>query len=246
MDDWKYQSARDLDLGTRERLRSVQRETGPISSAVRFLWWTMLRGHLALFHRLRIEGRDRIPREPPFLMISNHTSHLDAPALATALPPTRIRSTYSIASATTFFEGDAQALFSSLLINALPLTRERCGAHTLEHLRRRLIEEPCVYIIFPEGTRSRSGTISNFKPGFGRLIAGTPVPVVPCHIAGAFEAWPATRRWPRPGAVRVRVGAPLVFEDVPANRAGWEQIARRAEEAVQGLGEVPSRLMSPT
>ena len=56
-----------------------------------------------------------------------------------------------------------------------------------------------VLIMFPEGTRSRSGALGRFRSGVARLVAGTSTPVVPCHLSGAYEAWPKGRLVPRPG-----------------------------------------------
>lgn len=75
-----------------------------------------------------------------------------------------------------------------------------------------------------------------FKPGLGMMIAGTKVPVVPCFLTGAYEAWPPTARLPRPRRVRLKIGAPLRFDDLQNNREGWEQIAERARQAVVKLG----------
>ena len=47
----------------------------------------------------------------------------------------------------------------------------------IDDLRTRLLEEPIVYMLFPEGTRTRTGAIGRFKPGVGMLVAGTDIPV---------------------------------------------------------------------
>ena len=106
-------------------------------------------------------------------------------------------------------------------------------------LRARLTDEPCGYILFPEGTRSRTGEMGSFKSGLGMLVAGTDVPVIPCYISGASRAWSPDRRFPRPRRLRVRVGSPLVFADATNNRDGWRQIARDTEAAVHALQNVP-------
>jgi 1-acyl-sn-glycerol-3-phosphate acyltransferase len=73
-----------------------------------------------------------------------------------------------------------------------------------------------------------------FQQGLSMLLAGTRVPVVPCRIDGAFAAWPARRRWPRPGAVRVRIGAPVREAATdPSGRAAGTQALR---DAVVTLG----------
>jgi 1-acyl-sn-glycerol-3-phosphate acyltransferase len=77
--------------------------------------------------------------------------------------------------------------------------------------------------------------MAGFQPGIGALVAGTGVPVVPCFLEGAFAAWPPMRRFPRPGRLRLRIGAPVRCDDLPPGRAGWEDTARRCEAAVRAL-----------
>jgi 1-acyl-sn-glycerol-3-phosphate acyltransferase len=88
------------------------------------------------------------------------------------------------------------------------------------------------------GTRSRDGTLGAFKPGLGMLTAGTAVPVITCHLSGAFHAFPPAARLPRPSKIRLKLGHPLVFDSVPHRRAGWEEIATRTQEAIRRLGNV--------
>ena len=84
--------------------------------------------------------------------------------------------------------------------------RKRCGTHALDELRERLVGEPAIYILFPEGTRARDGKMGKFKPGLGRIVAASEVPVVPCHLAGAFQAkWQMRRRNRDAAGLRVRV-----------------------------------------
>ena len=91
-------------------------------------------------------------------------------------------------------------------------------------------------ILFPEGTRSRDGRMQPFKAGLGMLTVGTSVPVVPCHLEGAFEAFPPKSRLPRPLRIRLRVGQPLVFAAAPNSRKGWQQVVSESEAAVRRLG----------
>ena len=69
------------------------------------------------------------------------------------------------------------------------------------------------------------------------LIAGTDIPVVPCWIEGAFQAWPAARKWPRALPVALSIGAPLGFADATDDADGWNRVAAACEAAVRHLGE---------
>jgi 1-acyl-sn-glycerol-3-phosphate acyltransferase len=135
-------------------------------------------------HRLKITGRENLPPCGPFVLAANHCSHLDALALMTMLSPRQRERTFPLAAGDVFFQSAATGAFSAVMLNALPMWRRNCGPHALSDLRRKLHEEECAYIIFPEGSRSRDGAMSRFKHGLGMLVAETDVPVIPCLIAG--------------------------------------------------------------
>ena len=238
MEKWKYDPARDLDVPARESIKSVHREVGLITTATNSFRWLLMRGYFRVFHRREVQGKEHLPDELPAIFVANHTSHLDALVLASVLSARLNRRVFPVAAGDTFFETTPMAAFASLFMNALPLWRHKCCAHSLEDLRTRLIEEPCGYIVFPEGTRSREGRMARFKPGIGKLVAGTTVPVLPCHVEGAHRAWPAHGKWPRPFKIRLRIGEARCFDQVKNDRQGWNQIAASLEEAVIRLSEV--------
>lgn len=240
MENWKLQPARDLGLPSVERLRSLQRESGLLSTGMHLAWWLFVRSYLGLWHRLNISGRQNIPAQPPFLLVANHTSHLDTLSLAASLPWRLLDRIFPIAAGDFFFQTPLASAFATGMLNALPMWRKNCGRHAMEELRHRLLEEPCSYILFPEGTRSRDGRMAAFKPGLGMLVAETRVPVVPCHLDGCFQALPPDRRWPRPLAIRLRIGKPLTFESVTNNREGWLHVATATEEQVRSLASEPA------
>jgi 1-acyl-sn-glycerol-3-phosphate acyltransferase len=235
MDDWKYEPARDQHLSPDEQLKSLQREAGLVAFLTQAASRMTIGSYLKLYHRLKIMNGERLPRSAPFVMVANHSSHLDALALAAALPWRLRQHAFPIAAGDVFFQTKAAAFFSAMALNALPMWRKRCGPHALDELRGRLIGEPAIYILFPEGTRTRDGKLGSFKPGLGRIVAGADVPVVPCHLDGAFHAFPPGGRFPAPVRLRLRVGTPLNFADVPDVRRGWEEIAARLEAAVSAL-----------
>jgi 1-acyl-sn-glycerol-3-phosphate acyltransferase len=239
VDDWKLQPARDLQDTGLKRYRNPRREHGLVSSALRLAWWSGVRAYLTLFHRLQIRGRRHIPAAGPAVVVANHASHLDALVIACALPLAQRDRMFPLAAGDVFFETPAVAAFAAHLLNALPVWRRNAGRHGLAELRARLVEEQALYILFPEGARSRDGGLLPFKPGVGMMVAGTPAAVVPCHLSGTFEAFPAGSVLPRRVRISLHFGPPRSFAEVSNGRRGWEQITAALEGDVRRLGGLP-------
>src|SRR5881275_592687 len=233
MEPWQLQPARDTGLTPSERFRSVQRESGLLESLAHEACFLLLRTYFAIAHRLRIIGRENLPAHGPFVLAAIHCSHLDALALGAALTPRHRERAFPIAAGDVFFQSNVTSTFSAIMLNALPMWRKNCGPHALGDLRRKLREERAIFIIFPEGGRSRNGSMMPFKHGLGMLVAQTNVPVVPCGLVGTFEALPPHRKVPRAVRIKLIVGEPLNFAATPNNREGWSQIARSLESSVR-------------
>ena len=182
-------------------------------------------------------GREKLPAHGPFVLAANHCSHLDALVLEAALKPRHRERAFPIAAGDVFFQTTAVSVFSAIMLNALPMWRKNCGPHALAELRRKLQEEKAIFIIFPEGGRTRTGSMMPFKHGLGMLVAETNVPVVPCGLIGTFEALPPNRKVPRPVRIKLIIGEPLNFAATANNREGWSQIARSLESSIRNLAD---------
>jgi len=239
VDEWKFEPARDIGLAGMQRQRSYQRESGLVSTMSRFAWWSMVRSSLKLLHRLEVHGKENIPENPSFMMVANHASHLDALVLGAVLPLRLRDMLFPLAAGDVFFETPVLSAFSATVLNALPVWRKNCGAHAIKDLRKRLIEEPTVFILFPEGARSSDGQMLPFKPGIGMITAETDIPIVPCHLEGTCEAFRKGTFVPRLKKVTVRIGKPRVFADVRNKREGWEQISELLKGDICSLAPQP-------
>ena len=235
MEPWNLQPAHDTGLTPSERFRSVRRESGLLESLTHHVCFSLLRSYFAVAHRLSIIGREKLPAHGPFVLAANHCSHLDALALGAALIPRHRERAFPIAAGDVFFQSTVTSTFSAIMLNALPMWRKNCGPHALAELRRKLQEEKAIFIIFPEGGRSRNGSMMPFKHGLGMLVAETNVPVVPCGLVGTFEALPAQRNFPRPVAITLAIGDALQFASTANDRTGWSQIAASLESRVRDL-----------
>ena len=235
MEPWQLQPARDTGLTPAERFRSVRRESGLLESVAQQACFSLLRIYFAIAHRLTISGREKLPAHGPFVLAANHCSHLDALVLGAALRPRHRERAFPIAAGDVFFQTVAVSVFSAIVLNALPMWRKNCGPHALAELRRKLQEEKAIFIIFPEGGRTRTGSMMPFKHGLGMLVAETNVPVVPCSLIGTFDALPPNRKIPRPVRIKLIIGDPLDFPSTANDRSGWSQIAKSVESSVRSL-----------
>lgn len=85
-------------------------------------------------------------------------------------------------------------------------------------------------LVFPEGERSRDGTLLPFRQGLGIMVRELGVPVVPVRIEGLEAVYPRGAAWPRRGRVRIVFGAPLRFG--PESPTEIVELTRRAVEVL--------------
>jgi 1-acyl-sn-glycerol-3-phosphate acyltransferase len=219
------------------RLRRFPREPDQFVHGLRLLVALIIRGLLRLYHRFEIVGREHLPNDESFVLVANHSSHLDTLCLLAALPLRRLHRAFPVAAEDYFFRGLPRTWFAAVVMNAMPFARQMRVRESLFICGQLLAQPGNVLIIFPEGTRSKTGETQPFKSGIGALLARRDVSVLPCYVQGAFRAWPKGRRLPRPGenAPDHRESAELCSEWRREERD--RAIARELQRAVQELGE---------
>ncbi|MDR0284371.1 MAG: 1-acyl-sn-glycerol-3-phosphate acyltransferase [Propionibacteriaceae bacterium] len=158
---------------------------------------------------VQVHGRELLDNvEEPFIVISNHSSHLDAALILGALPHRLSRHVATGAAKDYFFDKKLKGGLTSLFFNAYPIERR---GHNHKGLTGRLLDAGVPLLIFPEGTRSRTGALGTFKPGVAGLSISRGVPCIPMALVGAFDAWPYNRSVPPTNhpEIHVVIGHPL-------------------------------------
>ena len=239
---WQYHPAEDLDQSLTERLRHFPRRPDMLVYGARACTALTIRGWLRLYHRLEIIGREHLPQDRSFVLVSNHSSHLDTAVLQAALPLSKLHRTFSAAACDYFFERVPMIWIAAVVANALPFSREVKIRQSLG-LCTALLQNPGnVLILFPEGTRTVTGKMGRFKPGIGMLLAGQDIPVVPCHLSGAFAAWPKGRAIPLPRKLALRIGMPRSYAHVASGKQGALVIGAELQQAVNALSPEPEAM----
>jgi 1-acyl-sn-glycerol-3-phosphate acyltransferase len=238
MTEWEYHPPPDIDESMAEHLRNFPRQPYMLMYAIRSIAALLLRGWMRIYHRLRIDGRDNLPASGSFILICNHTSHLDTLCMLCAMPLKKIHRTFPAAAADYFFSSLPRSVVSAILINALPFDRKVKGAESLTVCSQLLGNEGNVLIIFPEGTRTLSGDMERFRSGIGRLVVGTSMPVVPCYLNGGLMAWPKGKVLPRPFRLHLRIGTPVSYEQLDKSSDSVRMICHDLHSKVAELGKV--------
>jgi 1-acyl-sn-glycerol-3-phosphate acyltransferase len=236
MSTWQYKPAPDFGATWLQRLRRFPRSPDMAAWGLRSFAALVIRTYLRVFHRLRVEGREHLPRRESFAFVANHASHLDALCLMAALPSSRVHRVFPAAAADYWYQTPIGTVVAGGMLNALALERRGNPRRTLEGCRKVLAEPGNVLILFPEGRRSPDGRLLPFKSGIGYLLAGTDYLVVPAYIFGTERALPRGRLFPVPYPIRVKIGPPRRFAHLPADRTGYDLVAQELATAIRELG----------
>ncbi len=179
-----------------------------------------------LFFRMRVYGIENIPAEGGFLLVSNHQSFLDPLFCGIFVK----RALYFLARDTLFRNKFFGPLISS--VHAMPVKRGTADTGAMKRVISKLKEGAGV-CLFPEGTRSRDGRISAFKPGLGLLCRRGDAAIVPVMIDGAFECWPRDKKLFSPGSISICYGKAITAEEV--RQIGDKALAQRLTETLRRM-----------
>lgn len=183
----------------------------------RFMIWILVH----TLYRLDVAGAERIPEHGPVVLVCNHVSFVDGLIVAAACRrPARFIMDHYYAEhpIISYFAKRGRAI-------AIASKREKPDVLSSAYdAIARALQEGDVVCIFPEGKLTRDGAMNPFKPGIERIIAQTPVPVIPMALQGlwgsAFSRMPGRTVWRfvrrLRSHIRLVIGEPVAAADVRA------------------------------
>jgi 1-acyl-sn-glycerol-3-phosphate acyltransferase len=133
---------------------------------------------------LDVDGLSNISGSGPFIFVANHTSNLDTPIVRTALPAKQRRRTIVAAAMDNFFMSRGTAFHTVFVFNAIPIDRHKINRRSSQQALD-LVAEGWNLLIFPEGGRTPTGQLQEFKGGAAYLAERTKAAVIPTYIHDA-------------------------------------------------------------
>lgn len=196
------------------------------------------------FHVLNttvVIGRENVGAEPNTLLLSNHQSMIDSfPVGIEAFYPRSWIKPYLVpwhpAARENFFRNKLIAWYSTHT-RCIPVKPGRRDLHALHKMKEVLPKG--VIILFPEGTRSRTGDVLDGRPGAGLLALATGPRVIPVAIDGMQDLLPIGASRPRIGQrIYVKYGQPLDYSellDQPRTRETAQELVDRVMEQIREM-----------
>lgn len=191
-----------------------------------------------------IDGRTNIPVHTNFIVAPNHQSHIDTGLVKTALGKETAEQTVAVAAADYWFDTKYKRAYMNNFTTLIPIERTGSLRQSLRHVTE-ILKQGFNTLIFPEGTRSLDGSISEFKPIIGYLALNEKVGILPIYIWGTFEAYPKGMTIPAKDSIGAEIGAKigrfLEYEELAAmvegvpNTEAYRLISARVQFEIENL-----------
>jgi 1-acyl-sn-glycerol-3-phosphate acyltransferase len=153
--------------------------------------------------KVTVSGLENICPGQPYVLVANHQGIADIPILLAHLPVIfSFAIKRSLFRVPIFGDGISQA-------GHIPVDRESSASIGALKTMIRVLTSGGSVLIFPEGTRSRDGSLGKFKGGFIMVASRSGVPVIPIAISGSYDILPRGERFFRPAKVKLSIGKPI-------------------------------------
>jgi len=201
-----------------------------------------LRGGMRALYE-RVLETDVYGKAPPFggyIVAANHASHLDTGLVKYALGE-QGEALVALGAKDYFFEDPVRRMYFENFTNVVPMERHGSLRESLR-LAGEVIRDGYILLIFPEGTRSETGVMADFKPSLGYLAMTNRCGILPMYLHGTHAAMPKGRYLPKRGKrVAAYVGPYSTYDDLvklAADRSrseGYRAITQHVERVIRRL-----------
>ncbi len=194
-----------------------------IKEGYTYILQPFLKTFFNIYNNLEIEGLENIPKEP-VIFAPNHQSYLDGFLIVASLPKDTLKKTYFLAEETYF-----QSEFRKFIAKQFNIILVNINKNLKDSLQKSadVLKKGKNIVIFPEGARTRDGSLLEFKKGFAILSKEINIPVVPVVIKGAFESYPINAKLPKPHPIKIKFLNPIYPDNL-----SYEYITQKTKELI--------------
>ncbi|MGB0888250.1 MAG: lysophospholipid acyltransferase family protein [Vicingaceae bacterium] len=176
-------------------------------------------------------GTENVPKDRPVIFVANHCSHLDIACLCRSVP------------VNLHFIGKKELVWMPVVgwymfiagHIFIDRSNRKKAVLSLRKAAEKIKNGKCV-VMYPEGTRTSTGKIGEFKKGAFHLALDAGVDIVPVHIKGTFSVWPKNTSKITPGKVVVRIGKPI--QTIKYTKKTVRNFVADTQFAVEELGQI--------
>lgn len=207
--------------------------------AVRFISKKVIDGYLDEYATIHVEGAEKLENiETPTIFLCNHLSNSDGLVLDRALK----------AVDPTFVAGEklSRNAVTNLGINVVKNTKIKPNTADKKGIMKiiKLVKKGESVLLFPEGTRSRVGSLIKAKPGFILIARKTGVPIVPISIHGSEKLLPISHEEDMSAEVfdyadvHVTIGDQFLFPEKPEEQSKKEFTAFATDYVMKRIAQL--------
>lgn len=203
-------------------------KNGKAPRAVQVFWSRSVLWFLLI--PIKVTGQENVDPKQSYVFVANHQSFLDVFAVYGWLP-NNFKWLMKKEIRKVPFVGTACAVAGHIFVDR---SNPRAALQSMDHIKKELVDGIST-VIFPEGTRTKTGEMGRFKQGAFKIAMDMGLPVVPLSLGGFFKAMPSGQAFANPRArVSLHIGKPIdisQFNDIN------EAMAAVREKVAEGLSK---------
>jgi len=203
-------------------------KNGKAPRAVQVFWSRSVLWFLLI--PIKVTGQENVDPKQSYVFVANHQSFLDVFAVYGWLP-NNFKWLMKKELRKVPFVGTACSVAGHIFVDR---SNPRAALQSMDHIKKELVDGIST-VIFPEGTRTKTGEMGRFKQGAFKIAMDMGLPVVPLSLGGFFKAMPSGQAFANPRArVSLHIGKPIdisQFNDIN------EAMAAVREKVAEGLSK---------
>ena len=181
--------------------------------------------------KLSVSGLENIDKRNIYVFVSNHSSQYDIPALQYVIPiPISIVFKKELSKIPVF--GWQLRTGPYIMIDR---SNTESALKSIEKAKKRMTEKKLSPLLYPEGTRSKTGEVQTFKRGAFYLAAKVGFPIIPVSISGASEILPKGKFKIKSGTIYVHFDKPIATENVSSRKDELELMGKVRDIIISNL-----------